>query len=149
MSVARAALVARVESFVGTPTHHQGRVPGVGMDCPAPVLVACWELGLKPRSFDVTGYEPEPDGVVFKALLDEHCDPVAFDQAQPGDLMLCAWSRDGMRPRHLGVLVDATPGRMWWVHADQKRTKKVVRTRLVFGSDGMHLVQAYRVPGVA
>lgn len=146
--VTRAAFVAEVLSFCGTPYHYQGRQPGVAMDCPAPALVACWNLGLKPRSFDVEGYEPEPDGKLFKALLDEHAAPIPFNQAQPADLVLCAYRADGMRPRHLGVLVDATPGRMYWVQAENKRHKKVVKTRLAFGVDGMRLVQAYRVPGV-
>jgi hypothetical protein len=148
MSVTRAAFVATVLGYCGTPTMHQGRVPGVAMDCPAPAIVACWELGLKPRTFDVTGYGREPDGKVFKALLDEHAEPIPWAQAREADLLLCSYDKDQNRPRHLGVLVDATPGRMFWVHADPKRWSEVRRSRLMFGVDGMRLAQAYRVPGV-
>jgi cell wall-associated NlpC family hydrolase len=134
-------------SYVGTPYHHQGRIPGVAMDCPAPVIVACWELGLKPRSFDVMGYGREPDGATLKGYCDEHMDPISLDEAQPGDVLLTAWTFDRMRPRHLGVLVDSRPDRRYWVQAEGYRHKQVRKTRLMFGVDRMRLVQAYRVPG--
>lgn len=146
--VDRAVFVSTVLGYVGTPYHHQGRTPGLAMDCPAPIIVACWELGLKPRTFDVQGYGPDPDGLALKAHLDEHAEPIAFDQAQAGDVLLAAWDRERGRPRHLGVLIDATPGRMYWLQAEGYRHKQVIATRLAFGVDRMRLVQAYRVPGV-
>jgi hypothetical protein len=146
--VAAPDFVATVRGYEGTPYHHQGRVPGVAMDCPAPVICAAWEHGLKPRSFDVKGYPRNADGRVLKAFCDEHMIAIDWSQAQPGDVPLCAWTRERMLPRHLGVLVDVTPGRMWWVQADGYRYKQVKLHRLMFGSDGMHLVQLYRVPGV-
>lgn len=142
-----AEFVSVVRSFEGTPFHLHGRQPGVAMDCPAPLIVGAWMLGLKPRSFDITGYAADPDGVTLQRLCNEHLQPV--QQAQVGDVLLTAWAQERMRPRHLGVLVDATPGRMWWVQAEGHRYKAVKLCRLMFGVDRMHLVQAYRVPGVA
>jgi hypothetical protein len=146
--VTRADFVATALSFQGTPYQHQGRVPGVAMDCPAPLIGACWLLGLKPRSFDVQGYEQNGDGKTLKRLCDEHMQPIPFDQAREADVVLAAWDRDQGRPRHLGIIVDARPGRMYWLQAEGYRHKKVLVTRLAFGVDRMRLVQAYRVPGV-
>ena len=146
--IARADFVATVRSFEGTPFHHQGRTPGVGMDCPGPIIVACWMLGLKPRSFDVRGYESEPDGHTLKALCDEHMEPVSLEQAREGDVILAAFDKDAMRPRHLGVLIDPTPSRRYWVQAEGRAHKKVMKSRLVFGDGYMRLVQAYRIPGI-
>lgn len=147
--VDRADFLATVLSYEGTPYLHQGRVPGVGMDCPAPLIVGAWAHGIKPRSFDVTGYTGAPDGVTLKRLCDEHLEPIPFDQAQPADVLLTAWAREKFKPRHLGILMDANPQRRYWLQAEGYRHKKVMVSRLMFGVDGMHLVQAYRIPGVA
>jgi hypothetical protein len=115
------------------------------MDCPAPLICAAWELGIKPLTFDVTGYSREPDGVTLQRLCDEHLERI--DDIQVGDVLLCSFR--GGHPRHLGILTDATPERMYWVHAnDNKKHSRVHEARLVFGPHRMTLVQAYRVPGL-
>jgi cell wall-associated NlpC family hydrolase len=145
ITVTRAAFVALVRSYVGTPFHHQGRLPGVGMDCPAPIVCACWHFGLKPREFDVVGYPRVPDGVTLQRYCDEHMTRIAPALLQPGDAVLVAWA--GGPPQHLGVVVDY-PGALAMVHADSIRRRAVVETRLVFGR-AMRLVSGYAIPGVA
>lgn len=147
--VDRSDFIKTVLSFEGTPYLHQGRVPGVGMDCPAPMIVAAWIHALKPRSYDITGYPKHPDGSTLRRLCDEVLTPISMDEAIAGDVLLTAWAREKMTPRHLGFLVDATPNRRYWLQAESYRYKCVRVSRLMFGVDGMHLVQAYRVPGVA
>jgi cell wall-associated NlpC family hydrolase len=141
------AWIEAVRKCVGTPYVHQGRAVGVGMDCPGPLILPARETGIKPPDFDVHGYNADPDGKSLRKYLDEHLTP-EIGPLQAGRVVLCAWSRERMRPRHLGVITEAAP-RLMWVHADGYRHKKVIETRLVFGVDGMHLVQAYSVPGVA
>lgn len=142
----RADFVATVESYVGTPYVHQARVPGHGMDCPAPIILAARAHGIVPADFDVQGYRREPDGAELQAWCDRSM--VRLEAApQPGDVLLCAFL-DGP-PRHLGVLVEATEGRAYWVHAEGYVHKRVMRSRLLLGSRGMRLVAAYAVPGVA
>lgn len=145
--VTHAQWLATVRKYEGTQYHHQGRLPGIGMDCPAPLICGAWETGLKPRSFDVTGYPSNPNGML-RGLCDEHLEPIALSEAVAGDVLLTAWAREKMAPRHLGILTDATPGRMYWLQAENARYHMVRIVRLMFGTDGMHLVQAYRVPGV-
>jgi hypothetical protein len=141
--------VQTVLRYEGTPYHHQGRLPGVGMDCPAPLICGAREEGIKPRNFDVTGYPAEPDGVSLKRLCDEHLEPIALENVRPADVLLTAWARGNLLPRHLGIVIDATPGRMYWLQAENLRYHRVIVTRVMFGSDGMQLVQAYRIPGLA
>lgn len=142
-TVTPADIVHAVLGYVGTPYVHQGRMPGHGMDCVGPLVCACWDLGLKPRSFDVRGYGPVPDGVTLRAQCDAHMQPIAWDAALPGDALLCAY-RCGP-PQHLGVMVAREPGRVHWVHGDGMRGS-VRRARLVFDRKFFQLVQAYRIP---
>ena len=146
----RAAFLETIRSYLGTPWHHQGRMPGVGLDCPGPLICAAWALGLKPRSFDVNGYAREPDGLTLQRLCDEHLERIAYVESAPGDVLLCRFK--GGHPRHLGILSALTDGRVYWIHADDKRDGerggRVREARLEFSPRYMMLVQAYRVPGL-
>lgn len=140
--VCAAEVCDAAERLLGTPFHHQGRWPGLGLDCAGvPIAVARW-LGLVAPDFDITGYGPMPDGRTLKRW----CDRCMLQIGGPevGSVVLVAW-RDGP-PQHLGIVV---PGRHGadMIHADSIRHREVVRTRLHFGR-AMRLVQAYRLPGV-
>jgi cell wall-associated NlpC family hydrolase len=134
----RAEFIATVRGYIGTPVVHQGRVPGVGMDCPAPIILAAIEHGIVPTDFDVNGYEAMPDGRTLLEWCDRHM--TRTSSPEPGDVIVVHFK--GGRPQHLGVLTDNTPGRSYWVHADWLR-KEVRETRLDFGSRAMRLVAAF------
>lgn len=140
------AWLATVSAFEGTPYVHQGRLPGVGMDCPAPMICAAWTHGLKPRGWDITGYSPHPDGTLER-LCGEHMMAIDPAEAAAGDVLLCAFKGERWA-RHLGVLLPSTPGRRYWLHAESVRFKRVVVNRLVLAEEGMRLIGAYAVPGV-
>jgi hypothetical protein len=141
----RAAFVSTVRSYVGTPTHHQGRLPGVGMDCPAPAICAMWEHGIKPRTWDITGYKGFGDGREIRAYCDEHLIPIEQADLQPADVLLVGWAKGP--PTHLGVVFEHPLGGLAMVHADNFRAKAVSETRVKFGR-AMRFVAAYSVPGV-
>lgn len=142
----RAVWLETLLGYEGTPFVHQGRVPGVAMDCPAPLIVGAWECGLKPKSFNVTGYGRSPDGHTLHGLCEEHMERLdSLAMALPGDAVLASF--DGARAQHLGVLTDVTIGRMYWLQAEGFRHKCVKVTRLMFGRE-LQFVAAYRVPGV-
>lgn len=134
-------MIAAARSLIGTPFHHQGRVPGVGLDCAGVLIVTAWLTGKKPRTFDVTGYPATPDGVTLQKLCDEHLDRV--DDLQPGDVALIRWQRPDAPPQHLGIVGDHAHGGLSLIHADSRHHKKVIESRLEFGRY-MRLVQAYR-----
>lgn len=140
--VTAADICAAAVRLLGTPFHHQGRWPGLGLDCAGvPIVVARW-LGLVAPDFDVTGYAPMPDGRSLKRWCDQTMLQIAAPEA--GGVVLVAW-REGP-PQHLGIVVPGAHGKDM-IHADSVRHHAVVRTRLQFGR-AMRLVQAYRLPGV-
>jgi cell wall-associated NlpC family hydrolase len=142
----RAEFIATVRSYIGTPYHHQGRLPGVGMDCPGPLILAARAHGIVAPDFDVTSYSREPDGHTLKRLLDDNLEPIPFDDAEPGDVLLGRFN--GGRPRHIGILTDNTSGRRYWIEAEAYRHRMVIEARLILGPRIMTIVQAYRVPGL-
>jgi hypothetical protein len=142
----RTELVALVRSYCGTPYAPHQRKPGLGMDCPAPVICGTRTLGLVPLGFDVQGYALQPDGHSLREFCDRFMHRIETAAIQAGDVCLCAF---GDEPeRHLGVVTDATPGRMYWVEAESKRFKQVRETRLILNSRAMRVTQAYRIPGI-
>jgi cell wall-associated NlpC family hydrolase len=142
----RAEFVALVRSYVGTPFVHQGRLPGVGLDCPGPLICACRHFGLVPAAFDITGYPRIPDGTSLQRHCEQHLQPIQQADMQPGDAILVAWQ--GGPPQHLGVLGDYPGGRLSMIHALQTGRGLVTETRVVFGRV-MRFVAAYAVPGLS
>jgi cell wall-associated NlpC family hydrolase len=145
-TAARAAFVATVLGYVGTPYHHQGRVPGVGLDCPGPLVCASWEHGIKPRTFNVAGYGRVPDGAVLQGLCEEHMQRIHYDDRLPGDVPLVRFQQG--HPQHLGILVDIQSDRQYWVEAEGFRHKRVIKARFMLGDRAVQLVGLYRVPGL-
>lgn len=141
----REEFVAYVRSLKGTPFKHQGRVPGVGLDCPGPLICACRRFGIRPPDFDVTGYPERPDGSMLKAICDEHMESVPLHEMKPADVLLVGWGKGP--PQHLGIVFDYPHGGMAMLHADRVRAKAVTETRVEFGR-AMRFVAAYLVPGV-
>lgn len=136
-----AEFIAYVRGLVGTRFHHQGRLPGVGLDCPGPLICACWHFGIKPRTFDVTGYPERPDGFTLKAICDEHMgEPIDQHELRAADVLLVRWQKGP--PQHLGIVFDHPLGGLAMVHAD--RTRGVIETRVSFGR-AMGFVAGYRV----
>ena len=147
----REQVVSAARGLLNTPFHHQARAPGVGIDCAGLLIVVCWQLGLKPRTFDVKGYGPIPDGSL-KRYCDEHMLRIPQSAMQPGDAILVAWQ--GGDPQHLGIVVDhPCRDQLAMVHALGPRKPvgggkaRVIETRLMFGRV-MQFVAAYSLPGV-
>ena len=143
-TVSRAAWVQQLLAYAGTPFHHQGRAPGVGMDCPAPMICAARHFGLVPPAWDVGAYPSEPDGNL-QATLDAWLRPVPRDHLQLGDVVLNAYRLRA--PRHLAYIVGERWGEWEMLHADA-RTGNAVVERLAYDRH-IRYVQGYAVPGVA
>jgi cell wall-associated NlpC family hydrolase len=139
-----AEVIAIARSLLGTPFHHQGRVPGVGVDCAGVPIVVARTLGLVPENFDVAGYPPIPDGSSLRVYCEANM--IRWSYEEPGGAVLIAW-KDGP-PQHLGIVAQHPHGGLSIIHADSVRQKRVIETRLEW-SRYMRRVQAYRLPGVA
>lgn len=137
-------VVGFARSLLGTPFHHQGRKPGVGIDCAGVPIVVARALSLVPPDFDVADYPAVPDGSSLRAYCEAHMKRWPWEE--PGGVVLVAW-KDGP-PQHLGIVADHPDGGLSIIHADSLRQKCVIETRLEWGRY-MRRVQAYRLPGVA
>lgn len=147
-----AAFIAAARSMVGTPYRHQGRLPGVGLDCIGLPFAAAWEVGLVDRSVDVRDYPSRPDGHSLIA----HCDllldlkkrgrPLQAD-LELGDLLVMRWDKD---PQHFGIVADYPKGGFSLIHAMAVLAGK--RGRVVeHNLDATHLDRSlalYRIRGM-
>lgn len=82
---------------IGTPFHHQGRAPGVGLDCIGLVVVALRAAGFLVR--DRTDYGPRPDGRSLAEALLSHGAALVTD-IDAGDVLLFRY--DG-QPQHVAL----------------------------------------------
>lgn len=144
--IERAAIVDAARALVGTPYGHQGRVPGLGgrVDCiGVPVLVA-WEMGVKPRAWDVRGYRPIPDGhTLMRRLRSEMGREVSYAEMRPGDLVVLDW---GQFPHHVAIIGDYHLGGLSMIHADNIQ-RKVIEHRLRIDAPA-RFVTAFEFPEV-
>lgn len=114
-------VVAAARELVGTPYHHQGRKPGVGLDCIGVPIEVARKVGIAVHDFKGYGAIPQPEVLLQK--IAENCTEITLEQAQPGNL-LCF--KSGMtHPSHFGILLDDGA----FVHA-YERMGRVVREPL-------------------
>ena len=94
----RQRIVRAARELVGTRFHHQGRVPGRGLDCVGLVAVVGRSLGL--FDYDITDYARLPD----EAAMRDHIRVAGFretDKAKTGDVALMRFTREA---QHVGIL---------------------------------------------
>lgn len=140
--VTPAAWVAWLLLLEGTPYQHQGRLPGVALDCIGPLVVAAAHFGHRAPGWDITGYSPAPDGSL-QPLLDEHLTRKPREQLGLGDVVLNAF-RLGP-PRHIAIIVGEQYGQWVMLHADGL-VGRVQRERLQYERRYYRFVQGYSVP---
>lgn len=138
------SIMAMARDLAGTPFHHQGRLPGCGLDCAGVPITVAQRLGLlAPAAAPPADYARTPDGRTLQALCEAHMQRI--DAIEPGAVVLVAWL-DGP-PQHLGIVTTRVdePGAWFMVHAEGRRHRGVMETRLQFGR-AMRLVAVYRMP---
>lgn len=136
-------IVRVARSYLGTPFHHMGRQPGLGLDCAGIPICVCRELGLVEPDFDVPPYTPTPDGHTLIEWCNGRLRRVV--QMQPGDMIVTVVDRD---PQHIGILGDYRHGGLSIIHAaNNAAPPRVIETRLMF-SRALRFVAAFALPGV-
>jgi len=142
-SVTRAQVVQEARTHIGTPWVHQGRAPGVQLDCAGLVIVVARRLGLVGADYDVNGYVPSPDGTMLR-WCEEAMEPIP--ELELGAVLALATAQE---PQHLGIVADYVHGGWSLVHACNFSTPpRVIETRVLFARR-MKLRGIYRMPGVA
>ena len=95
----RQTFIDFARSTMGTRYLHQGRLPGVGLDCGGVVLCAAIASGGSPD--DIAGYKRLADGDSIERAVAPYCDVITPKEAfVPGDVLVFAWERRG---QHLAV----------------------------------------------
>jgi cell wall-associated NlpC family hydrolase len=142
----RADIVRVARSYLSTPFHHRGRLPGVGLDCAGILVCVARELGLMAPDFDVPPYTPTPDGRTMLAWCETYMTRVSQDAMQPGDAIVLITD---VYPQHLAILGDYRHGGLSIIHAASNADPpRVIETRLMFARN-MRFVAAYALPGIA
>lgn len=141
----RADIVAAARSMIGTPFLHQGRAPGIGLDCIGLVGMAAHACGvtgtdewLADRKYHAYGLTPMP------ALLWEGCerflDQIAAHAADVADVLVMRFRRD---PQHFALISEMAPRRI--VHAYRSIGEVTEQGADIWGA---RVLRAYRFRGV-
>lgn len=94
-------IIKRARTCLGTPFHHQGRLPGVGIDCIG-LLVHASAVLENPLK-DNINYGRYPDGKTLMTALYEQLDEIEIEDVQIGDILVFQFRRF---PTHVGIKTD-------------------------------------------
>lgn len=119
--------VAIARAWLGTPWQHQGRLPGVALDCAGLVICVARSLGYVPPTWDSNGYVRSPDGSMLP-LCDQMMSRIDEGAMAPGDVVAIAI---GLNPQHMAIVGDYRHGGLSLIHS-QSVAGKVVETRMVW-----------------
>lgn len=94
-------VIAAARACIGTPFAHQGRVPGVGLDCAGLGIVAAAGAGIEVQDYE--GYPNLPFDGMLKKMFDEQpfLRRISRLDAAPGDALLL---RISQAPQHVAIL---------------------------------------------
>lgn len=145
--VTRYDVVREARSWLDTPYIHQHRSKGHGVDCVGLVIGVARALGLVEPDFDVTGYEPTPDGKTLLSECDRFMDRISFHLMKPGHVLVLRFDVD---PQHMGIVGDYMHGGLTLIHAYARSNGKgrVEERRLDSRGRVMVPVQAYAIRGI-
>lgn len=102
--------VEKARTYIGTPFKHQGRLPGIGLDCAGTVVCALRESGVEVT--DVPAYGRIPANGLFLKMVADRCDKVQLENVQVGDFCMFAFSND---PQHIAIVSSLEP--LMLIHA--------------------------------
>jgi cell wall-associated NlpC family hydrolase len=105
-------IVEVARSHAGTPWEHQGKLPGVGLDCVGFIVTVAQESGAVGDVEFEANYRRRSNGEQMLSLLADYLEPVAqAEDARPGDIL--ALCDEALRfpdvPRHLIILTEIGP----------------------------------------
>jgi len=115
-------VVAAARALIGTPFRHQGRLPGVGLDCAGLGIAVAKSIGIDITDF--SGYPRTPFDGMLKKMFDvqDYLQQIDINNIEAGDVLLL---RIKSAPQHVAIYV----GGGYMVHAYQT-VGKVVEQRI-------------------
>jgi hypothetical protein len=109
-------LVEAVRKYIDTPFRHQGRLPGVALDCAGVVVCGLRECGCDVS--DVKGYGRIPSNGLFIKVIEEQCDPIPFKDIVVGDFLVFSFISD---PQHIAIVSSLDPLLIIHAYSDVKK----------------------------
>lgn len=91
-------VVAAARSLVGTPFHHQGRIPGVALDCAGTIIETLKLIGINPIDRTDYGHDPCNGQLEAQIAMQDYVVPVRG--IRPGDFLVMSFIGE---PQHLAV----------------------------------------------
>lgn len=113
--------VIRVAAEVqGTPFRHQGRQPGLGLDCAGLYVYVCQSLGIP--HLDAVGYPRTPYDGQLERQLDAQpaLRRIPKEDAKKGDILIMRMSRS---PQHITFHAGEFYGHPYVIHASEMHGK--------------------------
>jgi len=103
--VTRADVINTARLYMDTRFHHQGRSRAAGVDCIGLIICTLWDLGIIPRTFNVTGYGRRPIGKeLYRQMREsEYLEELPNKEYQPGDILLMSFKAE---PQHVVLVTD-------------------------------------------
>lgn len=132
----RGKIIKAARELLGTPWAHQGRMPGLGIDC-AGVVVHI--LKLNGIDYDIAGYSYEPNGELT-CHADACLTRIPKEQFQPADVLVFRIKR---LPQHVAIATDK--GILHSYNRGAGVQSRVVETGLT-EQWRSHIVAAYQFP---
>ena len=130
-------ILIAARSFLGTPFRHQGRIPGLALDCAGLVVSVAKEIGAD--YIDRPGYSRNPSGGLLESALDDQPCLERVTDRQPGDVLLMRFSGE---PQHLAIFTGENI-----IHSYES-VGKVCEHRMA-DVWAVRIVRVYRFKGVA
>lgn len=97
-------IVAYARTLLKTPFRHQGRLPGIALDCAGTIVAVCKEFGYD--YVDRTGYGRNPsNGQLEETMEQQPCLKRVYGDMQAGDVLIMHF---GGEPRHLALCAGDT-----------------------------------------
>lgn len=91
-------ILSAARGCIGTPFKHQGRIPGLALDCAGLVVSVAKSIGAD--YIDRPGYSRNPSGGLLESALDDQPCLDRVQDRQPGDVLLMRFSGE---PQHLAI----------------------------------------------
>jgi len=95
-------MITAARACLGTPFHHQGRQPGLGLDCIGLIVIARRAAGYIVN--DRLDYRSRPDGISLVRAIEEH-GGVPVESCRAGDILVFRYDR---QPQHVALATSET-----------------------------------------
>ena len=103
VGITRDNVMAEARKNLGTPHIHQGRLPGVGLDCAGLLITVGKALGVIPSDFDFIDYPEKNDGSDLERVVRMFAVEIPINEALPGDIAIMMVAGN---PQHCGFFTD-------------------------------------------